>query len=172
MNTCYGPQGDGGGVTVTTPLGFFQQEVSLFWTLIAQTLGLQVPIPLRLRPETEQMLAQRLWEPYLEDGGLEQLGTRHKRQVRRALDLLQLAGAAGLAPEEIGERLQQGLASEQLEPEAAGVLQEMLLQWRDWCLRRGGTHLWGGVGTLLALFVTRPLLSGPVEAAIFGGGGG
>ena len=96
-----------------------------------------MPIPLRLRPETEQMLAQRLWEPYLEDGGLEQLGTRHKRQVRRALDLLQLAGAAGLAPEEIGERLQQGLASEQLEPEAAGVLQEMLLQWRDWCLRRG-----------------------------------
>ncbi|NMG57082.1 recombinase family protein [Geitlerinema sp. P-1104] len=126
-----------GALTVTTPLGFFQQEVSLFWTLIAQKLGLQVAIPLRLRPETEQMLAQRLWEPYLDEGGFEQLGTSRKRQVRRGLDLLQLAGAAGLAPEAIAQRLQTGLSPELLQPEVAELLQVMLLQWRDWCLRRG-----------------------------------
>ncbi|WP_159783390.1 recombinase family protein [Sodalinema gerasimenkoae] len=129
--------GGRGALTVTTPLGFFQQEVSLFWTLIAQKLGLQVAIPLRLQPETEQMLAQRLWAPHLEEGILEPLGASRKRQVRRGLDVLQLAGAAGVAPEEIGQRLQEGLGEELLQPEAAQLLQVMLLQWRDWCLGRG-----------------------------------
>lgn len=126
-----------GAITVTTPLGFFQQEVSLFWALLAQKLSLPVAIPVRLRPETEQMLARQLWEAQLPPGGLTSLGATVAKQVRRSLDLLQLAAAAGYPCEEIGERLQEGLAPEMLAEGEAEVIEGLLLTWRDWCWQRG-----------------------------------
>ena len=47
----------------TTPLGFFQDEVILFYPLLVEQLGIPARFPLRLRPETEQELATRLWQP-------------------------------------------------------------------------------------------------------------
>ncbi|MFO8039607.1 MAG: recombinase family protein [Sodalinema sp.] len=129
--------GGGGAITVTTPLGFFQQEVSLFWALLAQKLSIPVAIPVRLRPETEQMLARQLWEAQLPEGGLPSLGPTVTKQVRRSLDLLQLAAAAGYPCEAIGERLQEGLTPEILAEGDAEVIQELLLTWRDWCWQRG-----------------------------------
>lgn len=129
--------GGQGAITVTTPLGFFQQEVSLFWALLAQKLSLPVAIPVRLRPETEQMLARQLWEAQLPSGGLTSLGATVAKQVRRSLDLLQLAAAAGYPCEEIGERLQEGLAPEMLAEGEAEVIEGLLLTWRDWCWQRG-----------------------------------
>jgi len=46
-----------------TPLGFLTDEVILFWPLIFEFLGLKAQFPRRLRPETEQELATRLWQP-------------------------------------------------------------------------------------------------------------
>ena len=49
-----------------TPLGFFQDEVMLFWPLLIQRLNLRAQFPLRLRPETEQELATGLWRNEIE----------------------------------------------------------------------------------------------------------
>ncbi|MBO9998931.1 MAG: recombinase family protein [Cyanobacteria bacterium SID2] len=124
-------------VYATTPLGFFENEVLLFWPLLVETLNLKGRFPLRLRPETEQMLATKLWQPDLDDGQLQQLGIAVDRWVRRTLDLLQLAGAAGIAPEEIPERLARGLP---MEPDALPLWQyqgALLLRWRQWCWEWG-----------------------------------
>ncbi|MFP4651167.1 MAG: recombinase family protein [Phormidium sp.] len=129
--------GGRGAITVTTPLGFFQQEVSLFWALLAQKLSIPVAIPVRLRPETEQMLARQLWQARLPQGGLTSLGPTVTKQVRRSLDLLQLAAAAGYPCEAIAERLQEGLAPEMLAEGEAEVIEGLLLAWREWCWQRG-----------------------------------
>ncbi|NJK53480.1 MAG: recombinase family protein, partial [Leptolyngbyaceae cyanobacterium SU_3_3] len=74
----------------TTPLGFFEDEVMLFWSLLIRVLGLKAQFPVRLRPENEQELATRLWKPEL-DQIVAQTGIRESRLVRRVLDLMQLA---------------------------------------------------------------------------------
>jgi hypothetical protein len=119
-----------------TPLGFFQDEVTLFFPLLIQLLGLKAQFPVRLRPETEQELATRLWQQHLNDDILRRAGMNEYRLVRRILDLLQLAAVSGVATEEIGSILSAGLADEggNLESEFFSVL---LLEWRNWCLERG-----------------------------------
>jgi hypothetical protein len=119
-----------------TPLGFFQDEVMLFFPLLIQLLGLKAQFPVRLRPETEQELATRLWQQHLNDDILRRAGMNEYRLVRRILDLLQLAAVSGVSTEEIGSILSAGLADEggNLEPEFFGML---LLEWRNWCLERG-----------------------------------
>jgi hypothetical protein len=130
-----------------TPLGFFQDEVNLFWPLLVQQLDLKVQFPLRLRPETEQALATRLWRSQLDSGELHQDGISEYFVVRRTLDLLQLAATSGTPPEEIPLLLKDGLAgsegsrSEQSQSEDnPGLWEAMgkaLLHWRQWCLERG-----------------------------------
>lgn len=137
-----------------TPLGFFQDEVRLFFPLLAEQLGLKTLFPLRLRPETEQELATRLWQPNLESGRLRQTGMRDYDIVRRSLDLLQLAAFSGTPHEEIAFLLQAGFAAQETATdgtdapspnlgeattplgncEATG---EALQQWWNWCLARG-----------------------------------
>jgi hypothetical protein len=119
-----------------TPLGFFQDEVLLFWPLLAQQLGLQAQFPLHLRPETEQVLATQLWRPELDEGRLHQEGVREYFIVRRTLDLLQLAAVSGTPHEEIAPILQQGL-QEEGSPELWICMGEALERWRTWCLQRG-----------------------------------
>lgn len=124
-------------VYVTTPLGFFDSEVQLYWTLLESHPGGRVPFPLRLRPETEQMLATQLWQDDLDAGGLRELGGTQARQVRRALDVLQLASAAGFPPEAIADRLAEGLEAEgEMRPDWE-MLQDLLLCWTGWCRERG-----------------------------------
>ncbi len=48
-------------VLCKTPLGFITEEVMLFFPLLFERLQLKAQFPLRLRPETEQELATKLW---------------------------------------------------------------------------------------------------------------
>ncbi|TFI51174.1 recombinase family protein [Mastigocladus laminosus UU774] len=128
-------------VRCKTPLGFFQDEVILFWPLLVQSLKLKAQFPVRLRPETEQELATRLWRPYINEEILRRAGTNESRLVRRILDLLQLAAYSGTAVEDIGKVLAAALAPQDsdtsLEPLEPEFLSALLLDWRNWCLERG-----------------------------------
>lgn len=134
----------------TTPLGFFEDEVMLFWSLLIQVLGLKAQFPVRLRPENEQELATHLWREELDQaigsasvGGAGQANIRGSRLVRRVLDLMQLAALSGITIAEIPTLLEQGLpklgTDEQARelPFSPQTVGEMLQRWRTWCLRRG-----------------------------------
>ncbi|MCC5598284.1 recombinase family protein [Nostoc favosum] len=123
-------------VRAKTPLGFFQDEVILFWPLLINSLSLKAQFPVRLRPETEQELATKLWRPQLDEEILRVAGVNESRLVRRILDLLQLAAYSGVPCEDIAQILTRGLGenSTTLEPE---FLASLLLDWRNWCLERG-----------------------------------
>ncbi|MEH2413361.1 recombinase family protein [Nostoc sp.] len=123
-------------VRAKTPLGFFQDEVILFWPLLINSLNLKAQFPVRLRPETEQELATKLWRPQLDEEILRIAGVNESRLVRRILDLLQLAAYSGMPCEDIAQILARGLGENTttLEPEFLGSL---LLDWRNWCLERG-----------------------------------
>lgn len=121
----------------TTPFGFFEQEVLLFWPLLVQSLDLRVQFPLRLQPETELELAARLWRRELDEGILQQTGVSPNRMVRRTLDLLQLAAVSGTPREEIKSILEQGFAGEGGSNSLWTSMGELLERWREWCLTRG-----------------------------------
>ncbi|MBF2065135.1 MAG: recombinase family protein [Calothrix sp. C42_A2020_038] len=124
-------------IRVKTPLSFFQQEVILFFPLLVELLGLKAQFPVRLRPETEQELARRLWHPRLDEEILRRAGVNEYRFVRRVIDLMQLAALSGNKCEDITGILAQGLGSSNglnLEPE---LYSELIIEWRDWCLERG-----------------------------------
>ena len=120
--------------TTTTPAGFIQSEVVLFWPLLVESLALKAQFPLKLRPENEQLLALQLWEPLLAEA-LRIEGWQESQTVRRILDLLQLAASAGVPTEEITQRMRQGMVL--LPAETWDAVGEALLQWRTWCLGRG-----------------------------------
>jgi len=129
-----------------TPLGFFQDEVMLFWPLLIQKLNLRAQFPLRLRPETEQELATQLWSQELEQGNWQQTGMGEYRLVRRILDLLQLAAIAGIPIEDIPSILEQGFPppiqlDEEVPPDNRLIppmlAGKLLQQWREWCWQRG-----------------------------------
>ncbi|WP_445627052.1 recombinase family protein [Nostoc sp. DSM 114167] len=122
-------------VRAKTPLGFFQDEVILFWPLLINSLNLKAQFPVRLRPETEQELATKLWRPQLEEEILRLAGVNESRLVRRILDLLQLAAYSGIPCENIAQILAKGFGENTtIEPE---FLASLLLDWRNWCLERG-----------------------------------
>jgi len=121
----------------TTPFGFFEQEVLLFWPLLVQSLDLRAQFPLRLQPETELELAARLWRRELDEGILQQTGVSPNRMVRRTLDLLQLAAVSGTPREEIPSILEQGFAGEGGSNNLWTSMGELLERWREWCLTRG-----------------------------------
>ncbi|GAB4137266.1 MAG: recombinase family protein [Cyanobacteria bacterium J069] len=124
-------------VETATPLGFFFAEVVLFYPLLVERGLVGTQFPLRLRPETEQALATRLWQPALEDGTLMLPGVSDYFLVRRMLDLLQLASLAEVPPEDIAPLLQQGLTPPETQPDLWLRVGEAIAQWRDWCLERG-----------------------------------
>jgi hypothetical protein len=121
----------------TTPFGFFEQEVLLFWPLLVQSLNLKAQFPLRLQPETELELAARLWRRELDEGILQQTGVSPNRMVRRTLDLLQLAAVSGTPREEIKSILEQGFAGDGGSNHLWTSRGELLEKWREWCLTRG-----------------------------------
>ncbi len=125
-------------VRAKTILGFFQDEIILFWPLLIQSLHLKAQFPVRLRPETEQELATKLWRSHLDEDFLQALGGSEYRGVRRILDLLQLAAYSGVACEDISQILTKAILPQEntvnLDPQLLGTL---LLDWRNWCLERG-----------------------------------
>ena len=134
-------------VVSKTPLGFITDEVKLFWPILFEQLDLKAQFPLQLRPETEQDLATRLWHPRFEEDELGLSGRNEYRFVRRMLDLLQLAGAGGIPPEDIPLILAEGLPEQNPsnllvdgwhgEGKLWEYVGELLLKWRDWCWERG-----------------------------------
>lgn len=120
-----------------TPLGFFQDEVMLFWPLLIQPLHLRAQFPLRLRPETEQALAKELWRNGLEQWSQAIPGSNEDTKVRRLLDVLLLAAVSGTPIEDVSTLLQQGILEPEATPEVWDAVGEMLLNWRRWCLERG-----------------------------------
>ena len=125
------------GFHSTTPLGFFQDEVILFWPLLVQSLNLRAQFPLRLRPETEQELAARLWSQDIESGLLSLWRVNPERKVRQTLDILQLAALSGVALDDVPTILQRGSALPDVPEGLYTDLKTLLLQWREWCLERG-----------------------------------
>lgn len=127
-------------VRSTTPLGFFEDEVMLFWSLLIRRLDIKAQFPVRLRPENEQELALRLWRAEL-DQAIATTGINEARLVRRILDLMQLASLSGVTVDQIPMMLKQGLPSEDGKiaelPLSYETVGEMLKRWRLWCLRRG-----------------------------------
>jgi hypothetical protein len=121
----------------TTPLGFFEDEVVLFWPLLIQSLDLRAQFPLRLRPETEQELAAQLWSQELEEILLPQTGLGMERMVRRILDLFQLAALSATRLEEVPTLLEQGFADHTTPASHWVKIGELLTLWREWCLARG-----------------------------------
>ncbi|OCR01898.1 hypothetical protein BCD67_05285 [Oscillatoriales cyanobacterium USR001] len=121
----------------TTPLGFFEDEVVLFWPLLIQSLDLRAQFPLRLRPETEQELAAQLWSQELDEVLLRQAGIGIERMVRRILDLFQLAALSATPFEEIPTILERGFIDDTTPGSFWPLIGELLTQWRSWCLARG-----------------------------------
>ncbi|MGB6301867.1 MAG: recombinase family protein [Rivularia sp. (in: cyanobacteria)] len=121
-----------------TPLGFFQDEVILFWPLLTESLQIKAQFPVRLRPETEQELATKLWHSRLDEEILRSVGMNQSRLVRRILDLMQLAALSGTPCEDIAQVLTKVVSQQDdftnLEPDFVGSL---LIDWRKWCLDKG-----------------------------------
>ncbi len=124
-------------VLAKTPLGFFQDEVGLFWPLLIRRLNLRAQFPLRLRPETEQQLAIEFWSSQLEQWQHQLPGANIAMKVRTILDLLQLAAVSGTPIEDIPSILQQGISSSEGTFQLWEIVGQMLLDWRRWCLERG-----------------------------------
>lgn len=121
----------------TTPAGFIQDEVILFWPLLVQSMGLKAQFPLKLRPENEQTLATQLWRPRLDDGTLQVDGWREQRMVRRSLDFLQLAAQGCVPLENISARLKAGISGTLAPASLWDTVGAALSEWYSWCLARG-----------------------------------
>ncbi|NET03314.1 MAG: recombinase family protein [Symploca sp. SIO2B6] len=124
-------------VLAKTPLGFFQDEVILFWPLLIEQLDIKAQFPLRLRPETEQDLATKIWHSRVDENILQLPGTSEYTKIRRLLDLLQLAALSGTPIEDIASILKEGMPEQEGTPELWDSMEQMLLEWRGWCLKQG-----------------------------------
>ncbi|MFK0735322.1 MAG: recombinase family protein [Gloeotrichia echinulata GP01] len=123
-------------IRAKTPLGFFQDEVILFWPLLIESLQIKAQFPVRLRPETEQELATKLWRSQLDAEILRLAGVNEYRLVRRILDLLQLAAYSGTPSYQMAQILSSGLEDNGINLESE-FLASLLLDWRNWCLEKG-----------------------------------
>ncbi len=121
----------------TTPAGFVQDEVILFWPLLVQSMGLKAQFPLKLRPENEQTLATQLWRSRLDDATLQVDGWREPRMVRRSLDFLQLAAQGCIPLEDISSRLKAGMPGSLAPAALWETVGKALSEWQSWCLERG-----------------------------------
>jgi len=124
-------------ITTATPAGFIQNEVTLFWPVLVESLGLSPQFPMKLRPENEQELATQLWHQALEDGQLEVPGWTATQIVRRSLDFLQLAAAGGIPAADLPTMLADGMPKGTATLEVWGAIADAVVNWRDWCLRQG-----------------------------------
>jgi hypothetical protein len=124
-------------IAAKTPIGLIQEEVLLFYPLLIQKLNLPAHIPLRLRPETEQELATKLWHSALERLNWREIAPSEYRFVRRILDLLQLAAYSCTPLADLPEILRQGFGSGVEDSEIYDCVESLAAEWRDWCLDRG-----------------------------------
>ncbi|MGL5033137.1 MAG: recombinase family protein, partial [Microcystaceae cyanobacterium] len=125
-------------VQCQTLLGFMEAEVWLFWPLLMTQIPDLAPFPLKLRPETEQIWALALWQREIPEAEAESISaTVTARLLRDSLDLMQLAGAAGIELETIPERLTQGWPDYQSVGCSPAQRGQFLQAWQGWCWQRG-----------------------------------
>ncbi len=124
-------------IVAKTTIGFIQDEVLLFYPLLIQKLNIPAHFPLRLRPETEQELATKLWQPALERLDWRAVAPSEYRFVRRTLDLIQLAAYAATPLESMPRLLASGFGVELAATPIYSCLESLATEWRDWCLERG-----------------------------------
>jgi hypothetical protein len=122
-------------ILAKTTIGFIQEEVLLFYPLLIAKLDLPAQFPLRLRPETEQELATKLWHPALERLNWREIAPSEYRFVRRILDLLQLAAYSCTPLASLPQILSEGFGSGH--SEIYDCVESLAAEWRDWCLDRG-----------------------------------
>ncbi|BAU62845.1 hypothetical protein STA3757_01960 [Stanieria sp. NIES-3757] len=123
-------------INCKTPVGFITDEVMLFWPLIFEKLQLKAQFPLRLRPETEQELATKLWRNEADWDILTKVIPEYSL-VRQSLDLFQLAATSGTPIEDLAIILEQGLTAQEQEAAVWHRMAELLIKWRKWSLKRG-----------------------------------
>ncbi|WP_373542426.1 recombinase family protein [Chamaesiphon sp.] len=123
-------------ISAKTTIGLIQDEVLLFYPLLIQKLNLPAHFPLRLRPETEQELATKLWHPALERINWREIAPSEYRFVRRVLDLLQLAAYSCTPLADLPALLVQGFGAG-ADREIYDCVESLATEWRDWCLDRG-----------------------------------
>lgn len=121
-------------VVTTTPSGFIQDEVTLFWPLLVPYLGPMPQFPLRLRPENEEELATRFWQERLRDGTMAIEGWSATQTVSRALDFLNMAASAMIPAEDLPALLPEGMPAGFAPETVWRTVGEALVAWRDWCL--------------------------------------
>jgi hypothetical protein len=123
----------------TTPLGFCEDEVKLYWPLLVEVLGLPPQFSLRLRPETEQAWADQLWRSTIAAavGDSPEFRPRAMRLVRQILDIMQLAALSQTPIAAIAERLDQGFGDAATLLVTPQVVMQLIEQWRQWCIDRG-----------------------------------
>lgn len=123
---------------VKTPSSWAKEEIVLHWPLILEQTGISAPFPLFLRPETEQAFALTWAQTDVQEWPRSLSQAQQYRLLRQVLDLLQLAGGAGLALEAMMARLELGYGSKppwgDFSWEAS---RRFLLGWRAWCGERG-----------------------------------
>lgn len=124
-------------IVAKTTIGLIQDEVLLFYPLLIQKLNLQPHLPLRLRPETEQELATKLWQSGLERINWREIAPSEYRFVRRILDLMQLAAYSMTPLESLPRILTQGFGGGSDGGEIYQCVESLAAEWRDWCLDRG-----------------------------------
>ena len=124
-------------ITAKTTIGFIQDEVMLFYPLLIQKLKLPACFPLRLRPETEQELAAKLWRSALDRVNWGEIATSESKFVRRTLDLLLLAAYSCTTLESMPDLLARGFGVELENAPIYSCLESLAAEWRDWCLDRG-----------------------------------
>ncbi|MFM1843639.1 MAG: hypothetical protein RLZZ490_2382 [Cyanobacteriota bacterium] len=120
-----------------TPLGLMREAVLLFWPLLVNQGLSPAFIPTQLRPETEQLLALAQWQQQFPQVAKTLNIAQQGRLVRNLLDILQLAGAAGLGEEGLTDRLFTGHIT--ITPGELSAEQGLafLRHWQGWCLQRG-----------------------------------
>ena len=124
-------------ISCKTPLGLMREAVLLFWPLlVAQGLS-PVFSPTQLRSETEQLLALEQWQQQFPNFTQGLNSAQQGRLVRNLLDVLQLAGAAGLEGEALTERFLTGQITVTPGDLSAEQGLAFLRHWQQWCLRRG-----------------------------------
>ncbi|MFM2304386.1 MAG: hypothetical protein RLZZ135_1796, partial [Cyanobacteriota bacterium] len=124
-------------ISAKTTIGLIQDEVLLFYPLLIQKLHLPAHFPLRLRPETEQELATKLWQPALARLNWREIAPSEYRFVRRTLDLLQLAAYSCTPLESMPQLLARGFGVELDAAPIYSCVESLAAEWRDWCLARG-----------------------------------
>lgn len=135
-------------VVTTTPSGFIQDEVTLFWPLLVPHLGPMPQFPLRLRPENEEEFATRFWLERLRDGSMAIEGWSETQMVSCALDFLNMAASAMIPAEDLPTLLPEGMPAG-FAPEAVWrTVGEAVVAWRDWCL----SHSLLTYGVMTALY--------------------